>query len=70
MAASPREKIKLESTGKKKDGKPTKTFYTTYKNKRKSTEKLNLKKYDPRAYNPETQRAGLHVIFKEGKIKK
>ena len=36
-------------------------FYTTKKNSRSSTEKLSLRKYDPKAKK--------HVEFKEGKIK-
>lgn len=69
MASKVREKIKLVSTGKTKDGKPTKFFYTTNKNKRTTTEKINIKKFDPRAFNQETGKCGMHVIFKEDKIK-
>lgn len=69
MASKIREKIKLVSTAKTKDGKPTKTFYTTTKNKRTSTEKINIKKFDPKAFNKETGRCGMHVMFKEDKIK-
>ncbi|OGT09350.1 MAG: 50S ribosomal protein L33 [Gammaproteobacteria bacterium RBG_16_37_9] len=69
MASKVREKIKLVSTGKTQKGKPTKTFYTTTKNKRQTTEKINIKKFDPKAYNSETGKAGMHVIFKEDKIK-
>lgn len=69
MASKVREKIKLVSTGKTKEGKPTKTFYTTTKNKRQNTEKVNTKKFDPRAFNPATSKDGMHVIFKEDKIK-
>lgn len=69
MASKIREKIKLVSTGKTKEGKPTKTFYTTSKNKRTTTEKINIKKFDPRAFNAETGRDGIHVMFKEDKIK-
>jgi len=69
MASKIREKIKLVSTGKTKGGKPTKTFYTTTKNKRQNTEKLNTKKFDPRAFNATTGKAGMHVVFKEDKIK-
>src|SRR5215204_2532823 len=47
--------IKLVSTA------GTGYFYTTKKNARSTTEKLNLKKYDPRARK--------HVEFKEAKIK-
>lgn len=66
-----REKIKLVSTGKTVDDKPTKTFYTKTKNKRNQVgEKLNLKMFDRRAYNPETQKTGAHVVFKEEKIGK
>ena len=36
-------------------------FYTTKKNPRSTTEKLTLKKYDPKARK--------HVEFKEAKIK-
>ncbi|OGO95565.1 MAG: 50S ribosomal protein L33 [Coxiella sp. RIFCSPHIGHO2_12_FULL_44_14] len=70
MAVSPREKIQLASTGKTKQGNPTGTFYTTVKNKRNSADKLELKKYDPLAWNAETQKAGMHVLFKEKKIPK
>lgn len=67
--AAIREKIKLVSTGKQADGKPTGTYYTTTKNKRASTEKLSKKKFDPRAFNKDTGKCGMHVIFKEDKIK-
>lgn len=53
--ASAREKIRLNSTA------GTGHFYTTTKNKRNSKEKLQFKKYDPKARK--------HVIYKEGKIK-
>ena len=69
MASKIREKIKLVSTGKTKEGKPTKTFYTTTKNKRTSTEKLSAKKFDPRAFDPTTGKTGIHVVVKEDKIK-
>ena len=69
MASKIREKIKLLSTGKDSKGKPTKTFYTTSKNKRKHTEKISLKKFDPKAYNQETGKHGMHVVFKEDKLK-
>jgi large subunit ribosomal protein L33 len=36
-------------------------YYVTKKNPRKTTEKLEFKKYDPVARK--------HVVFKEGKIK-
>lgn len=50
-----REKIKLESTA------GTGHFYTTTKNKRTTTEKLEIKKYDPKARK--------HVLYKEAKLK-
>ena len=49
-----REIIKLVSSAK------TGHFYTTKKNKRKNTEKLEIKKYDPVARK--------HVLYREGKI--
>lgn len=49
-----RELIKLVSSAK------TGHFYTTTKNKRKSTEKLELKKYDPVVRK--------HVTYKESKL--
>ena len=63
-----RDKIKMVSTGKTKAGKSTGTFRTTTKNKKKTTEKLKKKYYDPRAYNAETEKSGMHVIFEETKI--
>jgi large subunit ribosomal protein L33 len=50
-----RDKIKLESSA------GTGHFYTTTKNKRKSPEKLELKKFDPVARK--------HVLYKETKLK-
>jgi large subunit ribosomal protein L33 len=55
MAKAIREKIKLVSSA------GTGHFYTTTKNRRTMTDKLELKKYDPVARK--------HVIYKEGKIK-
>lgn len=49
-----RDKIKLVSSA------GTGHFYTTTKNKRKTTEKLEMKKYDPVVRK--------HVAYKEGKI--
>lgn len=64
-----REKVQLRSTGTKKDGKSTGYFKTTRVNKRKQ-EKLEVKMYDPRAYDPETNKTGMHVIFKQKKLPK
>ncbi|MFT3847458.1 MAG: 50S ribosomal protein L33 [Propionivibrio sp.] len=50
-----REKIKLESTA------GTGYFYTTTKNKKTTPEKMEIKKYDPKARK--------HVAFKETKLK-
>ena len=50
-----RDKIKLHSTA------GTGHFYTTTKNKRLHPEKLEVKKYDPKARK--------HVTYKEAKIK-
>jgi large subunit ribosomal protein L33 len=50
-----RDKIKLVSTAK------TGHFYTTTKNKKNMTEKMEIKKFDPVVRK--------HVIYKETKIK-
>lgn len=63
-----RDKIKMVSTGTTQAGKKTGTFRVTTKNKRTMTEKLKKKYFDPRAFNPETGRSGMHVIFNETKI--
>ena len=53
--AAIREKIKLVSSA------GTGHFYTTTKNKRKTPDKLEFKKYDPVVRK--------HVVYKEAKIK-
>lgn len=53
--AAVREKIRLISEA------DTGYFYTTTKNKKRTPDKLRIKKYDPVAKS--------HVWFKEGKIK-
>ena len=50
-----REKIKLESTA------GTGHFYTTTKNKTRTPDKLEFRKYDPKARK--------HVVYKETKLK-
>ena len=50
-----RDKIKLVSSA------GTGHFYTTTKNKRTMTEKMEIKKFDPVVRK--------HVMYKEGKIK-
>lgn len=51
-----REKIKLESTA------GTGHFYTTTKNKKNTSDKMEIKKFDPKARK--------HVIYKETKLSK
>lgn len=55
MAKAVREKIRLNSSA------GTGHFYTTTKNKKTMTGKMEIKKYDPVARQ--------HVMYKEGKIK-
>ncbi|HEX6828636.1 MAG TPA: 50S ribosomal protein L33 [Burkholderiales bacterium] len=55
MAKGAREKIKLESTA------GTGHFYTTTKNKKTTTGKLEFMKFDPKARK--------HVKYKETKLK-
>ena len=55
MAKGVREKIKLESTAS------TGHFYTTTKNRKNSSGKLEMSKYDPVARK--------HVVYKETKLK-
>ena len=55
MAKSVREKIKLVSSA------GTGHYYTTTRNKRTATGKLEIKKYDPVIRK--------HVLYKEAKIK-
>jgi large subunit ribosomal protein L33 len=64
-AKGARIKIRLVSTGKNKKGKPTGHFYTTYKNKRNTSAKLLIKKFDPRAYDPNTGKIGMMLEYKE-----
>ncbi|MDM5147375.1 50S ribosomal protein L33 [Candidatus Persebacteraceae bacterium Df01] len=55
MAKGIREKIRLVSS------EDTGHFYTTTKNKRLHPEKVEVRKYDPKARK--------HTIYKEAKIK-
>ena len=55
MAKGAREKIKLESTA------GTGHFYTTTKNKKTSTGKMEISKFDPVARK--------HVVYNETKLK-
>jgi large subunit ribosomal protein L33 len=63
-----RDKIKMNSTGKTKEGNKTGYFRTTTKNKRTMTDKFKMKYFDPKAYNEATGKCGMHVLFEEGKI--
>lgn len=67
--AGSREKVQLRSTGTNQKGKPTGYFKTLTVNKR-AEEKLELMKYDPRAYNIKTGKLGMRVLFKQKKIAK
>lgn len=69
MAGGQREKIMMLSTGKTVKGKSTGTYYTTKRNKR-ATEKLELNKFDPRAWDSQNGKSGMHVVFKEKKLPK
>lgn len=64
-------RVRLVSTGKTKEGKKTGTFYARTKSKKgdKANVKLLLKKFDPRAFNAVTGKNGMHVEFKEEKMK-
>ncbi len=66
----PRIKVMLNSTGKTKKDKVTGYAYYTYKNTRNTTDKLEAMKFDPMAFNPETGKLGMKVLFKEKKIPK
>ncbi|OGT95705.1 MAG: 50S ribosomal protein L33 [Gammaproteobacteria bacterium RIFOXYB2_FULL_38_6] len=60
-----RIKIRLVSTGKNAKGKKTGFFYTTTKNKHNTAEKITIKKFDPRTFDPATKKCGMMVEFKE-----
>jgi large subunit ribosomal protein L33 len=63
-----RKKIMLVSEGTDQKGRPTKSVYYTVKGD--TQEKIKLKKFDPIAFNTETQRLGMHVVFNEKKLPK
>ena len=67
--AGARKKVMMVSEGKNQKGRPTKYAYYTVKGDR-DPNKLTLRKYDPRAYNPQTGKLGMHVVFKEKKVPK
>lgn len=66
--ATARKKVRLVSTGTNKNGKPTGTFVVVLVHKQ-ATEKLELKRFDRFAINPETGKSGMHVLFVEKKLK-
>jgi ribosomal protein L33 len=47
----------------------TGTFYTTTKNRVNTTDKITIKKFDPKVVNKETGKKGAHAEFVEKKIK-
>ena len=55
--------VRLESTA------GTGYFYVSSRNPRNTTEKLKIKKFDPRAINAETGNRGAHVVFEEKRNK-
>lgn len=63
-----RDIVRMVSTGKTEKDQPTGTSYTTTKNKKTTTGKLQFKRYDRRAFNKETGKSGMHVLFVEGKV--
>ena len=63
-----RDKIKMESTGLNKKGKLTRYSFTTTKNKKTKPEKMEMKSFDPMAFNQATGKTGMHCLFKEVKL--
>lgn len=61
------QKMRIVSPATNKNGNPTGTTY--YVKKGKNAEgKLEMRKYDRYAYNPETGKVGMHVKFTEKKL--
>lgn len=58
--------VKMKSTGKKKDGTPSKHMYWTRRNKKsqgaQNKEKMQFKKFDPTIGDN-----GEHVLYKQAK---
>lgn len=63
-----RKKIMMVSEGVDQKGRPTKSVY--YTTKGDMQEKLKLRKFDPIAFNSETGRPGMHVVYNEKKLPK
>ncbi len=69
MAKSSTILVKLTSTGLNKKGKPTGTYFVKKRNPKKQTEKLQFRKFDPRAIDPNNpEKTGMHVLFVEKKM--
>lgn len=68
MAAKKNKKVKLSSSGLRKDGKKTAYSKTTINSS--SEKKLRLRKYDPYAWNESTGKNGMVVDFVQEKISK
>ena len=64
-----REIIRMNSTGTDESGKRTGYFKTETKNKTKENMKRQRVMYDPRAFNQKKNKIGVHILFKEGKVK-
>lgn len=70
-----RIKVKLVSSGTTEKGTKTGFYKTTTKRSKPKSggtaklEKLTKLCFDPRAFNKETGKLGMHVEFKEDKIK-
>lgn len=60
-------KVRLVSPATNKNGNPTGTTYYV-KRSAKATEKLRFRKYDPKAWNAEDSKQGMHVWFEEKKL--
>jgi len=63
-----RDKIKMLSTGKTKVGKPTGTFRTTTKNKKKNDWKVENETLMIHEHTSSHGKNGMHVLFEETKI--
>lgn len=71
MAAKTFELVRMNSTGKKENGKKTGYFKTTKRGKGLKLKGVKLKKkmFDPNAWDATNGKFGQHVLFEEGKIK-
>jgi large subunit ribosomal protein L33 len=60
-------KVRLVSPATNKNGNPTGTTYYV-KRSPQATEKLKMRKYDPKAWDADASKAGMHVEFTEKKL--